>query len=143
MLFSPPRILICGSMIGVTASAFVTNLGEVVAEDRVAVEIQWPVRSQFIELGPEWRRVGIRDKPSFLGPLSRRALSSRTPFMATERNHATAPPITARISGAGSSIDIRKRTTPTLSAPERDGGSYARAHAGSRFSRHTTERTRL
>lgn len=35
------------AMIGVTASAFVTDLSEVVAEDRVAIKIQWPVRSQY------------------------------------------------------------------------------------------------
>ena len=51
-------------MIGVTASALVADFCEVVAADRVAVEIQRPVRPQFIEPCPEWRRIGIRDEPS-------------------------------------------------------------------------------
>ena len=50
---------------------------------------------------------------------------------APARNHSIAPSIEATISSAGSSISIKKRTMPTDSAPDSEGGSYARAQAGS------------
>ena len=47
------------------------------------------------------------------------------------RARAADRPVDASTSGEGESMLIRNLVMPTLSLPERDGGSYFRAHAGS------------